>query len=95
MLTIRKYTPNCHRVQIGDVEFFTSYATVVAIRQGHLRYKTDQWHSSTTSKHMTLMGVGNFTNIPKEKFNALVEKMTTIETSIQTELEAIYAQYCD
>lgn len=91
MVTIRKYNPNCHCVQVGDVEFFISYTTVVAIRQGHLRYKTDQWFSSTTTKHMTLMGVGNFTNIPKEKFNALVEKMSTIETSIQTELEAMYA----
>lgn len=59
-------------VTLDNKELFFSYATLVAVNApGHGQFKTNERFSSTTSRHMTRMGVGGYTEIDQEELEQL------------------------
>lgn len=65
------FSPNCYYIQIGEKEFYYSYKTCVAYRDNTHEVRI-QSPSKTTSRHMSAMGVTNFTILENDEFSKLI-----------------------
>ncbi len=66
---------NATVVSTPEVEILFSYETPVAVRQGHRFFRTSQFHSKTTSKHINQWldecGANEVETMPQSKLNEL------------------------
>jgi len=61
-------------LKFGSTHFYFSYETCVGFNNLDLGFfKTEEKFSLTTSKHMKLMGMEDFTPVPKERFAAALD----------------------
>ena len=61
----------CFSVTIAGKELFFSYATLVAVSSAQGQFKTSTKFSTTTTKHMSKMGVGGFQELSQEELERL------------------------
>ena len=62
---------NCYYIRVGEKEYYYSYNTCVAYWDDTHAVRI-QSPSKTTSRHMSAMGVANFTVVENDEFSKLI-----------------------
>lgn len=73
-ITLCPLGPNHNEVRTGTVDLVFSYSTLVAVHAADgKRYKTNEYHSVTTSKHINKSGFKDATPVSPDELAKLAE----------------------